>query len=102
MQDLFIINPIKQEIMTQVEYDCAMENIHCRREEEILPIQKAIAALEEKIARCKKEMAELELKRQTLGHEKTLVVARLQEVKAKYHNERKKLLKDACTKSINQ
>lgn len=88
--------------MTQVEYDCAMEDIHCRREAEILPIQKEIAALDEKIARCKKEMAELELKRQTLGHEKTIVVARLHEVKAKYQNERKKLLEEACTKSIDQ
>lgn len=88
--------------MTQFEYDCMVEDINRKREEELLPIQKKIAALDEKIASCKKEMAELELKRQTLGHEKTIVVARLQEVKAKYHNERKKLLEDACTKSINQ
>ena len=79
-----------------------VEDINRRREEELLPIQKKIAALDEKIASCKKEMAELELKRQMLGHEKTIEVSRLHAVKAKYHDERRQMFEDSFTKNINQ
>ena len=47
-------------------------------------------------------MAELELKRQTLGHEKTIEVSRLHAVKAKYHDERRRVFEDNLSKSINQ
>ena len=74
--------------MTQLEYDNRMDELNVQKQTELMPLYDKMAEYDEKISCIKKKIAELELQRQDAGHQKAILLIRIQGIRKKYHEQK--------------
>lgn len=74
--------------MTQLEYDSRMDELNVLKQTELMPLYDKMAEYDEKISCIKKKIAELELQRQDAGHQKAIMLIRVQGIRKKYHEQK--------------
>lgn len=74
--------------MTQLEYDRKVDELNVQKQTELMPLYDKMAEYDEKISCIKKKIAELELMRQDAGHQKAILLTRMQGIRKKYHEQK--------------
>lgn len=74
--------------MTQLQYDSKVDELNVQKQTELMPLYDKMAEYDEKISCIKKKIAELELQRQDAGHQKAILLIRMQGIRKKYHEQK--------------
>lgn len=65
-----------------------MDELNVQKQTELMPLYDKMAEYDEKISCIKKKIAELELQRQDAGHQKAILLIRVQGIRKKYHEQK--------------